>query len=372
VKVLTVFGTRPEAIKLAPVIKRLENHPEIVSHVCVTAQHREMLDQVLTLFKIEPHWDLNLMQQDQSLFEITARALRSLERVLVKEHPDVILVQGDTTTAFVASLAAFYLKIRIGHVEAGLRTQDRYNPFPEEMNRRLADALTDFYFAPTETAKSNLLQEGVPEQAISVTGNTVIDALFLTLDSYFELAQTSLKNRLPFLSNDTRIILVTGHRRESFGEGFESICKGLAAIAKQNPGVQIVYPVHMNPNVREPVHRILGSLENVLLIEPLDYADFVFLMKRSYVILTDSGGIQEEAPALAKPVLVMRETTERPEAIAAGTAKLVGTNSDTIAQETQILLDSASEYQKMALAVNPFGDGKAAGRIVDMLMKYNQ
>ncbi len=371
-RVLTVFGTRPEAIKLAPVIKALQETPQIEGRVCVTAQHREMLDQVLDVFNIQPDWDLDLMRQNQTLYDVTSRVLTGMERVLAEEKPDIILTQGDTTTAFVASLAAFYAKIKIGHVEAGLRTRNRYNPFPEEMNRRLVDALTDFYFAPTENAKRNLLQEGVPEHLISVTGNTVIDALFLTLNRHFEIAQTRLKNKLPFLSDDTRIILVTGHRRESFGEGFESICKGLAVIAKQNPGVQIVYPVHMNPNVQEPVHRILGNLENVQLIEPLDYLDFVFMMKESYLILTDSGGIQEEAPALGKPVLVMRKTTERPEAIAAGTAKLVGTSSNTIAQETQTLLDNHSEYQKMAQAVNPFGDGKAAERIVEILIRADR
>jgi len=373
-RILTVLGTRPEAIKLAPVMKELEKHYEIVSHVCVTAQHREMLDQVLDLFGTKPDWDLNLMRDDQTLFDITALGLRDLRDVLVKEQPNIILVQGDTTTAFVASLAAFYLKIKIGHVEAGLRTQDKYNPFPEEMNRRLADVLSDVYFAPTERAKQNLLHEGIAEERVFVTGNTVIDALLWMVGRQ---SSSPVQEKLGNLFREKygveldkrRIILVTGHRRESFGEGFENICQGLKLIAERNPDVQIIYPVHMNPNVREPVYRILEGLKNIHLIEPLDYAQFVFLMKRAYLILTDSGGIQEEAPSLGKPVLVIREKTERPEAIDAGTAKLVGTDSSHIFQETQTLLHDQAEYKKMAQAVSPFGDGKAAVKIVQVLLK---
>ena len=367
-KILTIFGTRPEAIKLAPLIKELQKQKAVTSRVCVTAQHREMLDQVLQLFKIKCDWDLDLMRKDQSLFDITARALQSLERVLKEERPDIVLVQGDTTTAFVASLAAYYLKIKIGHVEAGLRTADKFNPFPEEINRRLADVLADLWFAPTEKAKENLLQEGFPPGRIFVTGNTVIDALFLILRQ-----ESRAKNRL-VLSNfglstdDSRLILVTGHRRESFGKGFEQICYGLKKIAERNNDIQIVYPVHLNPHVRDPVHRILGDVANIHLIEPLDYARFAFLMSQCYLILTDSGGIQEEAPALGKPVLVMRDKTERPEAIEAGTAKLVGTNSERIFLESQKLLDDHIKYKQMARRANPFGDGRAAKRIVGILL----
>ena len=368
-KVLTVFGTRPEAIKLAPVIKELERHPEIVSRVCVTAQHREMLDQVLELFEINPDRDLNLMRKGQSLFDITARGLRALESVLLDEKPDVVLVHGDTTTTFITSLAAYYLKTKIGHVEAGLRTYDKYNPFPEEMNRRLADTLCDLYFAPTELAKQNLLREGVPVEKVFVTGNTVIDALFLILSRESQSGGQQLLQTIGLETQDSRLILVTGHRRESFGAGFEHICKGLRKIAEHYDDVQIVYPVHLNPNVQEPVHRILSGIDNVHLIEPLEYSLFAFLMNKAYLILTDSGGIQEEAPSLGKPVLVMREKTERPEAIEAGTARLVGTDSERIFTETQRLLDNADEYHKMARAVNPFGDGKAAERIVQILLK---
>jgi len=373
-RILTVLGTRPEAIKLAPVIKELQRHTEFVSRVCVTAQHREMLDQVLELFEIKPDWDLNLMRKNQSLFEITARGLQALESVLQEENPDVMLVQGDTTTAFVASLAAYYLKIRVGHVEAGLRTEDKYSPFPEEMNRRLADVLSDIYFAPTQRAKQNLLREGIAAEKVFVTGNTVIDALFWMIqEQSVPSSQESLKSfyqeKYGITLDERRFILVTGHRRESFGKGFETMCQGLKQIAEHYPDIQVVYPVHMNPNVTEPVHRILDKAKNVHLIEPLDYARFVFLMNRAYLVLTDSGGIQEEAPSLGKPVLVMREKTERPEAIEAGTARLVGTESERIFTETQRLLDNADEYNRMARAVNPFGDGHAAGRIVQILLK---
>ena len=371
-KVLTIFGTRPEAIKLAPVIKELEKTPEISSRVCVTAQHRQMLDQVLQLFEIDPDFDLDLMREDQSLFDITASILQNLEEVLKEERPDIVLVHGDTTTAFVASLAAYYFKIKIGHVEAGLRTYDKYNPFPEEINRRLVDVLCDLWFSPTKNAKQNLLREGAQDDKIFVTGNTVIDALlWVTKHQASPAVQEGMKRQLydkfGVSLDKRRVILVTGHRRESFGEGFENICQGLKKIAKHNPDIQLIYPVHLNPSVREPVFRILGDTTNVHLIEPLDYALFVFLMNRAYIILTDSGGIQEEAPSLGKPVLVMREKTERPEAIEAGTAKLIGTDCERIFTETQQLLDDQVEYEKMAKAINPFGDGRAAERIVHVL-----
>ncbi len=371
-KVLTIFGTRPEAIKLAPVIKELEKTPEISSRVCVTAQHRQMLDQVLQLFEIDPDFDLDLMREDQSLFDITASILQNLEEVLKEERPDIVLVHGDTTTAFVASLAAYYFKIKIGHVEAGLRTYDKYNPFPEEINRRLVDVLCDLWFSPTKNAKQNLLREGAQDDKIFVTGNTVIDALlWVTKHQASPAVQEGMKRQLydkfGVSLDKRRVILVTGHRRESFGEGFENICQGLKKIAKHNPDIQLIYPVHLNPSVREPVFRILGDTTNVHLIEPLDYALFVFLMNRAYIILTDSGGIQEEAPSLGKPVLVMREKTERPEAIGAGAAKLIGTDCERISTETQQLLDDQVEYEKMVRATNPFGDGSAAERIVQVL-----
>jgi len=371
-KVLTIFGTRPEAIKLAPVIKELEKNPEIVSRICVTAQHRQMLDQVLQLFEINPDFDLDLMREDQSLFDITASILQNLEEVLKEERPDIVLVHGDTTTAFVASLAAYYFKIKIGHVEAGLRTYDKYNPFPEEINRRLVDVLCNLWFSPTKNAKQNLLREGAPDDKIFVTGNTVIDALlWVTKHQASPAVQEAMKRQLydkfDVSLDARRVILVTGHRRESFGEGFENICQGLKKIAEHNPDIQIIYPVHLNPSVRGPVFRILGDTTNVHLIEPLDYALFVFLMNRAYIILTDSEGIQEEAPSLGKPVLVMREKTERPEAIEAGTAKLIGTDCERIFTETQQLLDDQVEYEKMARATNPFGDGNAAKRIVQVL-----
>ena len=370
-KTLTIFGTRPEAIKLAPLVKELQKQEAVTSRVCVTAQHREMLDQVLQLFKIKCDWDLDLMRKDQSLFDITARALQSLERVLKEERPDIVLVQGDTTTAFVASLAAYYLKIKIGHVEAGLRTADKFNPFPEEINRRLADVLADLWFAPTEKAKENLVQEGFPPGRIFVTGNTVIDALFLILEQQSRTKRLVLSD-FGLATDDSRLILVTGHRRESFGKGFEQICYGLKKIAEHNKDIQIVYPVHLNPHVRDPVHRILGDVANIHLIEPLDYGRFAFLMSQCYLILTDSGGIQEEAPALGKPVLVMRDKTERPEAIEAGTAKLVGTNSERIFLESQKLLDDHIKYKQMARRANPFGDGRAAKRIVDILLRKDE
>ena len=363
-KILTIFGTRPEAIKLAPVIKELERRNDVfVSKVCVTAQHREMLDPFLQLFGINPDWDLNIMQPNQSLFDITAKALIKLKEVLEKEKPDLVLVQGDTTTTFTAALAAYYLKIKVGHVEAGLRTLDKYNPFPEELNRRLVGHIADLHFAPTKRAKENLLFEGIPEGSIFVTGNTVVDALFMIL------ARTTSEDYLPkaLSQPDRKLILVTAHRRESFGEGIANICLALKEIVKRVPDVEIVYPVHLNPNVREPVYRMLGGVERVHLIEPLDYIPFVHLMKASYLILTDSGGIQEEAPSLGKPVLVLRNITERPEAVEAGAAKLVGTDPQRIVAETLRLLQDPSEYSKMANVPNPFGDGRAALRIADIL-----
>jgi UDP-N-acetylglucosamine 2-epimerase (non-hydrolysing) len=363
-KILTIFGTRPEAIKLAPVIKELERRNDVfVSKVCVTAQHREMLDPFLQLFGINPDWDLNIMQPNQSLFDVTAKALVKLKEVLEKEKPDLVLVQGDTTTTFTAALAAYYLKIKVGHVEAGLRTLDKYNPFPEELNRRLVGHIADLHFAPTKRAKENLLSEGIPESSIFVTGNTVVDALFMIL------ARTTSEDYLPkaLSQPDRKLILVTAHRRESFGEGIANICLALKEIVKRVPDVEIVYPVHLNPNVREPVYRMLGGVERVHLIEPLDYIPFVHLMKASYLILTDSGGIQEEAPSLGKPVLVLRNITERPEAVEAGAAKLVGTDPQRIVVETLRLLQDPSEYSKMANVPNPFGDGKAALRIADIL-----
>jgi UDP-N-acetylglucosamine 2-epimerase (non-hydrolysing) len=369
-RVLIIFGTRPEAIKLAPVIRELGKRPEFDPRVCVTAQHREMLDQVLQLFEIRPDFDLGIMRPDQSLFEVTERALAALEGVLEAERPELVLVQGDTTTAFVGALAGFYRKIRVGHIEAGLRSCDKFAPFPEEMNRRLADELSDLLFAPTEGAKANLLREGFPEERIFVTGNTVIDALLWTVERLESPeAQARLARRFAELGLDLegkRLILVTAHRRESFGRLGE-ICHALRLIAEHNRDVELVYPVHLNPQVRGPVRRALEGTERVHLLEPLDYESFVWLMSRAYLILTDSGGIQEEAPSLGKPVLVMRERTERPEALAAGTAKLVGVAPQRIFQEAQRLLDEPAEYAKMARAVNPFGDGHAAERIVSIL-----
>jgi UDP-N-acetylglucosamine 2-epimerase (non-hydrolysing) len=372
VKTLTVFGTRPEAIKLAPVLQELRKFPEIESRVCVTAQHREMLDQVLRIFEITPDYDLNLMRPNQSLSQITADALLSLESVIQRERPDVVITQGDTTTAFVASLAAFYAQIKIARVEAGLRTGNKYSPFPEEINRLLADHLADLHFAPTARAKENLLREGIPSEKIFVTGNTVIDALQRI---WARVKDRKLPEGFPvpaeILSQierkERKLLLVTGHRRESFGPEFENICLGLKKIAQSYSDVVLIYPVHLNPNVRAPVQKILKDQERVFLIEPLDYEQFVWLMGRAYLILTDSGGIQEEAPALGVPVLVMRKVTERPEAIEAGTAKLVGTDAENIFREAARLLEDRDAYEQMARAVNPFGDGRAAERIVKIL-----
>ncbi len=372
-KVLTVFGTRPEAIKMAPLVHALAGDTYFESRVCVTAQHREMLDQVLKLFDIKPDYDLDIMRPGQGLTEITCRILEGLKPVLEDFKPDVVLVHGDTTTTLATSLAAFYQRIPVGHVEAGLRTGDIYSPWPEEGNRKLTGHLAMYHFSPTETSKQNLLTEAIPENRVFVTGNTVIDALFWVRNRIKN--DSSLRNemeqRYPFLQQKKKVILVTGHRRESFGDGFERICGALADIARTHPEVQVVYPVHLNPNVREPVKRILSDIDNVILIDPQDYLPFVYLMDHSYLIITDSGGIQEEAPSLGKPVLVMRKTTERPEALAAGTVRLVGTDIALIMEEVSRLLTDENEYHLMSRAHNPYGDGKACQRILDAL-KNNQ
>ncbi|KIF82708.1 non-hydrolyzing UDP-N-acetylglucosamine 2-epimerase [Noviherbaspirillum autotrophicum] len=367
-KVLVVFGTRPEAIKMAPVVEVLKKNPAFDARVCVTAQHREMLDQVLALFNIRPEFDLNLMQRGQDLTDITARVLIGLRDVYAQWRPDVVLVHGDTTTTMAAALSAYYQRIPVAHVEAGLRTGNLYSPWPEELNRKVAGALSTIHFAPTKQAQRNLLREGINEETIHITGNTVIDALLEVNDKIrTDTALASrLANRFPFLDASKKLILVTGHRRENFGKGFENICAALAELAKR-PEVQIVYPVHLNPQVQEPVNRLLGGLANVVLIEPQDYLPFVYLMGASTLLLTDSGGVQEEAPSLGKPVLVMRETTERPEAVEAGTVRLVGTDPAKIQREANILLDNSAAYDAMARSHNPYGDGRAAVRIVNIL-----
>jgi len=384
-KILTIFGTRPEAIKMAPVIKELEKHPDqFLSRVCVTAQHRQMLDQVLNLFHIKPDYDLDIMKPGQNLFDVTCNVLQGLKSVLEKDRPDLVLVHGDTTTTMAASLAAFYSGIPVGHVEAGLRTHNKHAPFPEEVNRRVAGVVADLHFAPTETARNNLLREGISADTIFVTGNTVIDALLMTLEKIrSENLEPQIIGNLiksfPDLSKvfstggqqakGNRLILVTGHRRENFGQGFENICQALKKIAVNHPDVQIVYPVHLNPQVQEPVRRILSECANIYLIDPLDYLPFVYLMHRSYIIITDSGGVQEEAPSLGKPVLVMRDTTERPEAVDAGTVKLVGTDYDAIVANVSYLLEDNEAYKIMAQAINPYGDGNSCKRIVEDLLK---
>ena len=370
-KVLTVFGTRPEAIKMAPLVHQLAESEQLVSKVCVTAQHREMLDQVLSLFEIVPDFDLNIMKPGQDLFDVTVNILQGIKSVIAEFKPDVILVHGDTSTTFSSSLAAFYTQTKIGHVEAGLRTGDLYSPWPEEGNRKLTGSLANFHFAPTKLSQQNLLKEGTPSASIFVTGNTVIDALLWVskkLDANQELNNEFAK-KFEFLDTDKKLILVTGHRRESFGDGFERICLALANIATQRPDVQILYPMHLNPNVREPVNRLLSKLPNIFLIEPQDYLPFVYLMNQSYLIITDSGGVQEEAPSLGKPVLVMRDTTERPEAVEAGTVKLVGTDTQTIVEQTLVLLNDEDVYKAMSQAHNPYGDGLACKRIVKQLIK---
>lgn len=371
-KILLVFGTRPEAIKMAPLVKAFEEENNILSRVCVTAQHREMLDQVLDMFDITPNYDLNIMKAGQDLYDITANVLLGMKDVLSDFQPDIVLVHGDTTTTSATSLAAFYQKIKVGHIEAGLRTNNIYSPWPEEANRQITGVLSNYHFAPTVTSKENLLKENKNSKNIIVTGNTVIDALFLALDK-IENDQI-LKNRIVSTINNQyqikenkKLILVTGHRRENFGQGFINICEALKSLALNNPTIDIVYPLHLNPNVQEPVKKILKDVSNIYLIEPLQYESFIYFMKQSYFIITDSGGVQEEAPSLGKPVLVMRDTTERPEALDAGTVKLVGTNAKTIIDEAQKLLDDGEAYQKMSKAHNPYGDGKACERIVNFI-----
>ncbi|WP_197713548.1 non-hydrolyzing UDP-N-acetylglucosamine 2-epimerase [Shewanella benthica] len=369
-KVLTVFGTRPEAIKMAPLVHALASDERFEARCCVTAQHREMLDQVLELFDIRPDYDLNLMKAGQTLNDVTAKIIQELKPVLQDFKPDVVLVHGDTATTFAASLTAYYEQIAVGHVEAGLRTGNIYSPWPEEGNRRLTGALTKFHFAPTETSKQNLLKENFNPNDITVTGNTVIDALLMVKDKIEtdeDLKQT-LALQFPFLDETKKLILVTGHRRESFGGGFERICEALAKTAKAHPDCQILYPMHLNPNVREPVKRILDGIKNIYLIEPQQYLPFIYLMTRSHVILTDSGGIQEEAPSLGKPVLVMRDTTERPEAVDAGTVKLVGTDVNVIVDNLNILLTNEAAYKEMSFAHNPYGDGQATQKILNALV----
>ena len=366
--VLIVFGTRPEAIKMAPVVSELRNSTHIDVKVCVTAQHREMLDQVLRLFDIVPDYDLDLMREGQNLSEVTARVILEMRAVLADCRPGLVLVHGDTTTAMAAALAAFYARVPVGHVEAGLRTNDIYSPWPEEMNRRIVGRLAELHFAPTPVSRDSLLAEGVPSRNIFVTGNTVIDSLFDVIErlkSDRELV-SSLERRFDFIDATKRLILVTGHRRENFGGGFENICHALSTLARRDD-IVIVYPVHLNPNVKEPVHRLLGNANNVVLIEPQEYVPFTYLMQRAYLVLTDSGGIQEEAPSLGKPVLVMRDNTERPEAVAAGTVKLVGTSVECIVGHVNMLLDDPAAYSLMAGAHNPYGDGQASRRIREIV-----
>lgn len=366
IKVMTVFGTRPEAIKMSPVVKELEKHPDLIQPVVVvTAQHREMLDQVLSIFSIQPDYDLNIMQPKQTLFDLTTRVLRGLGQVMAEVKPDVVLVHGDTTTTFVASLAAFYHQIPVGHVEAGLRTDDKYSPFPEEMNRRLTGALSDLHFAPTSTSKNNLLREGKAEQSIYVTGNTVIDALLSQVKEDYTFHDVALE-KVDFTGK--RVISVTTHRRENWGQPLENVYGALRKIVEVYPDVELIFPIHKNPIVRASAAKVLGNHARIHIIEPLEYLEFIHLMSKSYLILTDSGGIQEEAPSLGKPVLVLRENTERPEALAAGTVKLVGTDQEKVFQTVQELLDDSQVYAGMANAVNPYGDGQASQRIIQSLL----
>ena len=377
-KVMLVFGTRPEAIKMAPLVKEFEkNSSDFQTVVCVTGQHREMLDQVLGLFEIKPDYDLNIMKQGQDLYDVTARVLTGMRDVLAEAKPDVVLVHGDTTTSTAAALAAFYQQIPVGHVEAGLRTHNVYSPWPEEMNRQITGRIATYHFAPTPLSCENLLAEGVKEESVIITGNTVIDALYMVVDkinSNAELGEelkTLLLNAgydVSRLNNGKKLVLITGHRRENFGDGFINMCSAIKSLTEKYPNVDFVYPMHLNPNVRKPIKEVFGEnlscLGNMFFIEPLEYLSFVYLMEKSTIVLTDSGGIQEEAPGLGKPVLVMRDTTERPEALAAGTVKLVGTNYDKIVNEVSLLLDDEAYYNKMSKAVNPYGDGKACERIV--------
>ena len=380
-KIMLVFGTRPEAIKMAPLVKGFQKHPDkFQTIVCVTGQHRQMLDQVLELFEIKPDYDLNIMKQGQDLYDVTARVLTGMRDVLKEAQPDVVLVHGDTTTSTAAALAAFYQQIPVGHVEAGLRTHNIYSPWPEEMNRQITGRIAEYDFAPTPLSRANLLAEGVDEKKITVTGNTVIDALYWVVDKIKNTPSLNdeLANELVKAGYDTdrlsggkKLVLITGHRRENFGDGFISMCRAIKALTEKYPDVDFVYPMHLNPNVRKPIHEVFGEnlegLGNMFFIEPLEYLSFVFLMEKSNIVLTDSGGIQEEAPGLGKPVLVMRDTTERPEALEAGTVKLVGTDYDMIVNEVSALLDDKNHYDKMSKAVNPYGDGKACERIANRL-----
>ena len=371
-KVLLVFGTRPEAIKMAPLVKALEADTSFNVKVCVTAQHREMLDQVLNIFDIVPDYDLNIMKSGQDLYDITANVLLGMRDVLIDFSPDLVLVHGDTTTTSATALASFYQKIKVGHIEAGLRTGDIYSPWPEEANRQITGVLSTYHFAPTINSQENLMKENKLKENIVVTGNTVIDALLLALEKIEK--SSDLKNQIVksintqyTLDREKKLILVTGHRRENFGQGFINICEALKTLALNNPTIDIVYPVHLNPNVQEPVKNLLASVSNIYLIDPLQYESFIYLMQQSYFIITDSGGIQEEAPSLGKPVLVMRDTTERPEALDAGTVKLVGTDKQVIIEEAQKLLDDKRAYEKMSKAHNPYGDGKACKRIIEFI-----
>lgn len=380
-KVMLVFGTRPEAIKMAPLVKEFEKHPEsFETIVCVTGQHRQMLDQVLQLFDIKPQYDLNIMKQGQDLYDVTARVLVGMRDVLKEAQPDVVLVHGDTTTSMAAALAAFYQQIPVGHVEAGLRTHNIYSPWPEEMNRQITGRIAEYNFAPTPLSRQNLLEEKVNESSITVTGNTVIDALYWVVNKIKDdkSLNDELTNKLKSagydiyrLNDGKKLVLITGHRRENFGDGFINMCTAIRDLTNKYPDVDFVYPMHLNPNVRKPIHEVFGedlsNLGNMFFIEPLEYLEFVFLMEKCTIVLTDSGGIQEEAPGLGKPVLVMRDTTERPEALDAGTVKLVGTNYDKIVAEVSMLIEDNNYYDKMSKAVNPYGDGLACGRIVERL-----
>lgn len=371
-KILIVFGTRPEAIKMAPLVKAFKNNNNFDTRVCVTAQHRQMLDQVLEIFEIVPEYDLNIMKAGQDLYDITANVLVGIRDVLTDFEPDVVFVHGDTSTTFSTSLAAYYAKVKVGHIEAGLRTYDIYSPWPEEGNRQLTGVLANYHFAPTAQSQQNLLTEGKDKNNIFVTGNTVIDALMYVvhrIDNQPELKQkirAKISAQYP-LETQRKVILVTGHRRENFGQGFINICEGLKQIALNNPEIDIVYPVHLNPNVQRPVNEILSNIANIYLIDPLQYEEFIYLMSQAYFIITDSGGIQEEAPSLGKPVLVMRDTTERPEAVVAGTVKLVGCDQTVLVREAEKLLNDQNEYEMMSRAHNPYGDGKACERIVQLM-----
>lgn len=366
-KHLIIFGTRPEAIKMAPLVEALKNTPGFQTKVCVTAQHRQMLDQVLDFFEIKPDYDLDLMRPNQDLFSLTSDIITYLKPVLKEFSPDFIYVHGDTTTSMAAAIAGFYSGAKICHIEAGLRTNNKYSPFPEEINRQLTGRIADFHFAPTKTAEENLISENIAESNIVVTGNTVIDALLQSLDKLKSFDNEEIRYVNDLVKNNQKIILVTGHRRENHGDGFVRICQALKQIAERNKDVKIIYPVHLNPNVKGPVYEILSNIENVNLISPLSYPAFVWLMSKAYLVITDSGGVQEEAPSLGKPVLVMRDTTERPEAVEAGTVLLVGTDTNKIVEEAEFLLYSDERYQAMAELHNPYGDGKACSRIVSFI-----